>query len=125
MKRIVVFASLLIGTQVYAQQMRIGPMAFTEMQSFVDEVKINTDITATVETNSQQLVTTSINNFGNNAASEIIITDENTTSGVVVQEDLVAGRAGEGNNLFRDVFQKLRSFIQLRIFNKNADRINN
>ncbi|MBK7569189.1 MAG: hypothetical protein IPI31_15315 [Bacteroidetes bacterium] len=110
MKRLMIIAAVLFVSNMNAQSMRMDPSVFaTEMnnkQFGITPTTTSTQITFIDQSSHTDAgyATESANPKVNIA---IVDNSDNSTSNIVVQEDLVAGKKGEGRNLFIKFYRKL------------------
>ena len=100
MKRLMIIAAVLFVSNMNAQSMRMDPTVFaTEMN--------NKQFGITPTTTSTQIAGYATENANPKVNIAIVDNSDNSTSNIVVQEDLVAGKKGEGRNLFIKFYRKL------------------
>jgi len=110
MKILMMIAAVLLVTNIKAQSMRMHPMVF-EVEMHVKQFGITSSTNTTQSTYIHQTSNANTGFANENAAPKITIAEnpDNSTSNIVVQEDLVAGKKGEGLNIFKKFYRKFFS----------------
>ncbi len=110
MKRLMIIATVLFVSNINAQSMRMDPSFFaTEMnnkQFGISPTATSTQITF-IDQSSHTDAGYAAENTNPKANIAIVDNGDNSTSNVVVQEDLVAGKKGEGFNFLKNFYRKL------------------
>ena len=110
MKRLLVFAMLLIAIKMNAQSLRIDPLIFGAEIQNTQFGTVSTSSSTPIPYIDQTAATGS--GFAmetTNKTPEFAISGngDNTATNIVVQEDLVAGKKGEELNIFIKFYRKL------------------
>ncbi len=108
MKKLMIIAAVLFVSNLNAQSMRMDPSVFqVEMQT--QQFGISTSSNSTQSTYINQTTNSGTGHAieTSNPGIAIVGGADNTATNIVVQEDLVAGKKGEGRKLFIRFYRKL------------------